>query len=292
MAPSFDIACRIAATQHGHVARRQLLAAGIDRDRIKRWRADGRLSDVHHGVYAIGRPAPSRHGRWMAAVLACGEGAVLSHLAAAQLLGILPAERARPEVTVPTTNGREQPQIRVHRVAVLHALDTETHHGIAVTSPARTLLDMSLRRSLPELTRSCHEAWIRHRTTPAQVNACIARNPHKPGAGRLRLALGGDVTLSALEDGFVALLRDHGLPPARTNVDVRGDKVDCHWPQLGLTVELMSYRFHGSRRAFEADIARRRRSNHLAFTYGDVFERGPQTARELAHAIECRQRGA
>jgi hypothetical protein len=222
----FDIACRIAATQHGHVARRQLLR-------------------------------------------------------------ILPGERARPEVTVPTTNGREQPRIRVHRVAALPELDVETRFGIAETSPARTLLDLSPRLSAQTLTRAGHEAWIRHDTTPAHVDACIARNPRKPGAQRLRAALGDDVTLSKLENCFVALQRDYGLPPARTNIDVKG----CHWPEIGLTVELMSYRFHGSRQAFEADIARRRRSNHLAFSYGDVVERAAQTARELAREIECRQRG-
>ena len=216
---------------------------------------------------------------------------MLSHLAAAQLLRILPGERARPEVTVPTTNGREQPRIRVHRVSALHELDIETRFGIAVTSPARTLLDLSPRLSPQKLTRACHEAWIRHDTSPVHVNACIARNPRKPGARRLRVALGDDVTLSKLENHFVALLRDYGLPRARTNIDVHGDKVDCHWPEIGLTVELMSYRFHGSRQAFEADIARRRRSNHLAFSYGDVVERPAQTARELAREIEWRQRG-
>ncbi len=92
----------------------------------------------------------------------------------------------------------------------------------------------------------------------AAVLACIERNPRKPGARRLWLARGNDVTLSALEDGFVALLRQHGLPLARTNVDV----------------------------------ARRRRSDHVAFTCGDVFERATQTVQELARAIECRQRGA
>ncbi len=107
-------------------------------------------------------------------------------------------------------------------------------------------------------------------------------HPGRPGAAKLWLALGGDVTPSKLEDGFVALLRRHGLPLPRTNIDHQGDKVDCHWPQIGLTVELLSFRFHGSRHAFEADVARRRRSNHLAFTWGDVFERAPQTAAELA----------
>ena len=103
---------------------------------------------------------------------------------------------------------------------------------------------------------------------------------------RLRLALGCDVTLSELEDGFLALLRDYRLPPPRTNIDHGGDKVDCHWPAIGLTVELMSYRFHESRRAFEADVARRRRSNHLAFSYGDVFERREATAKELRSLLD------
>lgn len=291
MSSFFDIATRIAAEQHGRISHRQLLEAGIDRHRIKRWRADGRLTNVHHGVYAIGRPAPSPHGRWMAAVLACGEGAALSHASAGRLLRIFPRERARSEVTVPTTSGRARPGIEVHRVAALHALDVMTFQGIRVTRVPRALLDLSPRLPGPELTRACHEAWIHHGLTPAQVDACIARNPGKPGRRRLCLAMSGDVTLSKLEDGFVDLLSRHGLPLPRTNIDVAGDKVDCHWPPIGLTVELLSYRFHGSRRAFEADVARRRRSAHLAFTYGDVFERPGQTARELARLIACRQRG-
>ena len=132
---------------------------------------------------------------------------------------------------------------------------------------------MAPRLTPAQLARACHEAWVRHRTRPGWIEACIERNPTKPGAAKLRAALGADVTLSRLEDGFLALLREHGIPQPRTNIDVRGDKVDCHWPERGLTVELLSYRFHASRQAFEADVARRRRSSHIAFTWGDVFER-------------------
>ncbi len=278
----FDIAARIAARQEGRVTRAQLLGAGIDTHRIRRWVADGRLYRVHHGVYSIGRPAPSLRGDYMAAVLACGPLAALSHWAAAMLLGLIKPRRVpRPEVTVPTTAGRARPGITIHRVAELHPLDTMKIGRIRATSVPRTLLDLAPLLPPAELTRACHEAWIRHETTPAQIIACIERNPRKPGARRLRRASGSDVTLSALEDGFLALLRKHGLPMPRTNIDRAGDKVDCHWPQLGLTVELMSYRFHGSRQAFEADIARRRRSNHVAFSYGDVFERGDATVKEL-----------
>ena len=191
----------------------------------------------------------------------------------------------RLEVTVPTTAGRAVPGVIVHRVRALHVLDTAMFEGIDTTTVPRTLLDLAPRLTLPELTRACHEGWIHHGTSPAMVLACIQRNPRKPGASRLRHALGTDVTLSVLEDAFVALLRRHGLPLPRTNFDHVGDKVDCHWPQIDLTIELLSHRFHATRRAFEADVARRRRSNHLAFTYGDVVERASATAAELAERL-------
>jgi hypothetical protein len=130
---------------------------------------------------------------------------------------------------------------------------------------------------------------VQHETTPAMVTACIARNPHKPGATKLRSALEADVTLSDLESGFVDLLRAHDLPLPRTNIDHRGDKVDCHWPQHDLTIELLSYRFHASRAAFEQDVARRRRSNHVAYTYGDVFERDGATTDDLRVRLGTRR---
>jgi len=145
----------------------------------------------------------------------------------------------------------------------------------------RALLDLAPRLAPTELTRAAHEAWIRHGTSPADVERCIARNPGKNGARKLLRALGSDVTLSDLEEGFLALMARHGLPLPRTNIDHAGDKVDCHWPQLGLTLELLSFRFHGTRKAFEDDVARRRHSSHIAYTWGDVFERGDRTAAEL-----------
>ena len=87
------------------------------------------------------------------------------------------------------------------------------------------------------------------------------------------------------------MLRAHGLPLPRTNIDRGGDKVDCHWPELDLTVELVSYRFHATRKAFEEDVARRRRSGHIAYTYGDVCQRGVTTAAELRAIIESRRAG-
>ncbi|MEA2137395.1 MAG: hypothetical protein QOG56_545 [Solirubrobacteraceae bacterium] len=285
MRPYVDTIAAIAARQHGRIAHAQLLAAGLDRDRIKRWCRDGRLRRVHREVYALGHTAPSELADVVAAVLACGAGAAASHRSAAHMLVLLPVQPRRPEVTVPTTAGRDRPGIVVHRVANLDPRDVKRVHRIPTTTPARTLLDLTPSLAPHELGRACHEAWVRHRTSAAQIEACIARNPTKKGAAKLRRALGADVTLSALEDGFLVLLERHGLPRPRTNIDRRGDKVDCHWPRHDLVVELLSYRFHASRRAFEADVARRRRSNHVAYTYGDVFERGDRTAAELARRL-------
>ena len=282
----FAVAAEIAGRQHGRVTRRQLLAAGIDANRICRWLADGRLRKVHYGVYAVGHGAISMHGDYTAAVLAGGGGAKLSHAPAAHVFKVTRGKRPPPpEITVPTTAHRRRPGIVIHRVKALHPYDITVHEGIPITSVPRVLLDMAPRLSPAKLGRACHEAWIQHKTTPVHVEACIARNPGKPGIVKLRYALGSDVTLSDLEDAFLALLQEHGLPLPRTNIDHNGDKVDCHWPQHDLTVELLSFRFHATRDAFEKDVARRRRSQHVAYTYGDVVERGDATAAELAQRL-------
>lgn len=285
----FAIVAAKASTQHGRITTRQLRAAGIDAQRTRRWVVEGRLHRLHRGVYAVGHDAPSVLGDYMAAVLACAGGSALSHLANAHVLRLVRGDPPPPEVTVPTLNGLRRPGIVVHRVSSLHRLDLSEFEGIPVTTAPRTLLDLAPRLTPAKLARACHEAWVHHRTPPARIEECILRNPTKPGAAKLRAALGSDATLSALEDGFIELLRRHRLPMPRTNVDRRGDKVDCHWPELGLTVELLSYRFHASRQAFETDVARRRRSNHVAFTWGDVFERGSRTIAELTEAMTQRR---
>lgn len=264
---------------------RQLVAAGIDRHTIHRWIRDGRLRPVHKGVYAVGHLAPSALATYSGAVLAGGDGAQLSHFADAHILRLLPGNPPRPEVTVPTTAHRRRPGIVIHRVRELHPLDTDKWHDIPILTPARTLLDLAPRLSADQLGRACHAAWHRHRTSPAEIEACIARNPHKKGIAKLRRALGNDVVLSPLEVRFRRLMREHNLPVPRTNIDLDGDKVDCHWPEHGLTVELHSYRFHATRHAFENDIARRRRSSHVPFSWGDVFDRGPRTAVEITQLL-------
>lgn len=281
MRGELDIVVWRATRQHGRISRRQLLAAGIGAKQIDRWVAAGLLVPVHRGVYAMGHRAPSVAADYMAAALACGTRAVLSHRAAAFTMRLMHGNPPRPEITVPTTADLRRPGIHIHRVHTLHRLDHAVHDRIPITIVPRILLDLAPTTAPTELTRLCHEAWMRHRTTPDQVEACIARNPHKPGAGRLRRALGSDVTLSFLEDAFLDLLTAHDLPLPRTNIHHKQDKVDCRWPHLDLTVELVTYRYHATRQGFESDVARRRRSNHLAYTYGDVTERAAATAADL-----------
>ncbi len=286
MDPGYATTARIARVQHGRVARRQLIAEGVDADRIKRWLRDGRLRPAHLGVYAVGHDAPSLAADYMAAVLACGDGAVLSHRAAAHLLQLTRGAPPPPEVTVPTTAHRRRPGVVIHRVRALHPLDESAFDGIPITTVPRILLDLARSARPAALTRLCHEAWVRHGTGPVEIEATIGRNPQKPGAAKLRRAQGGDVLLSELERGFKALLRRHDVPLPRTNIDVAGDKVDCHWPSLDLTVELHSWRYHATRHAFETDLARRRRSNHIAYSYGDVFERGAATIADLRPRLD------
>lgn len=282
----FATAAEIGRQQHGRVTRRQLLDAGIDPKRVDRWVADDRLRVVHRGVYALGHTAPSLHATYMAAVLAGGLGAALSHRAAGYLLKVLRGQPPRPEITVPTPNRRSRPGIVIHRVRALHPRDVCVVDGIPMTIVPRVLLDLSPSLEPADLTRACHEAWVHHRVRPQTVEACIARNPHKKGAAKLRRALGADVTLSKLEDLFLALLKDHGVPLPRTNIDVNGDKVDCHWERHALTVELITFRYHATRYGFETDNERRRRSSHVAYTYGDVVERGDATVDDLWRRLQ------
>ena len=284
MSAQSDSAARIARNHHGLATRSQLMAAGFDRTRIERWIADGRLRPVHRGVYAVGHTAASVRRDYLAAVLAAGAGAVLSHMPAAHLLRIMRGAPPPPEVTIPGTAGRRRPGITIHR-SRLPALDVAELDHIPITIVPRILLDLAPRLTPNQLARACHEASVLHDTTPDQIEACIGRNPHRRGTSKLRDALGSDVTLSVLEDAFLELLATRGLPLPRTNVDVRGHKVDCHWPEIALTIELHGYRYHRTRRAFDTDLARRRRSRHFAFGYGDVVDHPQRTAAEVTALI-------
>ncbi len=277
---------RIAGAAHGVVTKAELLAAGISVGEIKRRLCSGALLREHRGVYRVGHRAPSVEARYLAAVRACGPGALLCGRAAAFLLGLLKGAPPAPEVLAPTE--RRIDGVRTHRSRRIDRREATVWRGVPVTTVARTLADLATTLALDDLARACHEAGVLYRTTPRQVEAVLARRPTTPGAAKLRTIMRGDahVTLSALERRFLALLREAGLELPTTNRPAGSKRVDCRWPRHRLTVELDSYRFHNSRHAWEQDRlrereARARGDEFRRYTWGDVFEQPALMLAEL-----------
>lgn len=284
---------RVARGQHGLATRRQLLEVGVSPAEIKHRARTGALHRVHRGVYRVGHLAPSLEARYLAAVLACGESAMLSGRAAAHLLGLLKGRPPVPEVTAPTE--RNVPGIHTRRCRTLQPEDRTTYRGIPTTALAPTLVALAPKLAPDDLAYAVHEALVRHRLRPAQVETVLARTPNAPGAGRLRAVLRGEtpVTLSKLERSFLALLRREGLPLPETNRLAGPRRVDCRWPEHAVTVELDSYRYHGSRHAWELDRRREREAHargdeHRRYTYGDVLEDTAPMLRELRALLRPR----
>lgn len=274
---------RVAARSLDLITWPELEALGLPPNGVKSRVRSGRLHRIHRGVYKVGTARLSEAQRLLAACLACGPGALLSHASAGHRLALL---RRAPEVihvTIPKAWRRDVRGVEPHQRPTLHPLDTSELDGVPLTPVPRTLVDLAASLDVGDLARAFHEAHVRYTTTPAMVEAAASRIYRPPGINRLRAAMGTDhrLTLSALERGFLRLLGAAGLPLPQTNVDRAGDKVDCHWPHLGLTIELHSFRYHATRHAFETDLARRRRSRHVAFSWGDVFERADALLVEL-----------
>ena len=266
---------RIASEAHGVVTRADLRAVQITRDEIDRRVRSGALIVEYRGVYRVGHRAPSVEARYLAAVWACGEGAVLSGRAAGHLWGLLEGSPTAPEVTAPTER-------RVKGINTTRARrakrETTVWRAIPITTPARTLVDLAAVLDEPQLARACHEAGVRHDTTPRQVEAVLSRRPNVAGARKLRAILRGDVRIA--EQARITLPgppQRTALPLPRTNHVVGGRRVDCRWPEQELTVELDGYRFHHSRHAWEQDRRREREARahgdeFRRYTYGDVLE--------------------
>ena len=278
---------RIAARQHGIVIRAQLLGVGLSPTEIARRVKKGALIPVHRGVYRVGHAAPSTLAAYMAAVLACGEGALLRGRAAAHLHRLLFRGPTCPEVLTPTE--RRIPGVRTTRSRTkIDPRDATVTRGIPVTTVPRTLCDLAPLLAPDDLAYACHRAGVEHHTTPRQVEAVLARRPTAKCAARLRRVMSGEtkVTLSRLEKRFLDLLRAEGLPLPETNKRAGSKRVDCRWPEHKLTVELNSYRFHNSRHSYEQDHRRKREAyargdEFRDYTWGDVFEQPRVVVGEL-----------
>jgi very-short-patch-repair endonuclease len=286
---------RVASASHGVVTRRELRRAGVSDGEIKHRIRIGALLRVHPGVFRVGHRAPSVEARYLAAVWACGDRAVLRGRAAGHLLGVLKGKAPPPEVAAPIQRRIEG--VSTRRCRSLDPRDKTTWKGIPVTTVPRTLVDLAELLSFDALSRACHEAEVLHRTTPAQVNAALERRPKAPGTQNLQRIIDGDVhvTLSRLEHRFLRRLHAAGLPLPQTNRPAGSKRVDCRWPERRLTVELDSYTYHHTRHAWEQDRRRDReahaRGDHIRrYTHTDVYDEPAMMMRELVALLRDRPR--
>ena len=227
---------RLAQRQHGVVSAKQLVALGISRATVTEWGRRGRLHRLHRGVYAVGHTAPSEYQRFMAAVLACGEGAALSHQSAAYLWGFLKPEPGPAHVTSPSTAGKlQRAEVVLHRSPSLGEKGEATRRErIPVTTPRRTIED--LKQTL--------EPYL------------VRRAKRQAEFLRYRLNLPTDRSRSDLESDFLAFRKHHRLPRPEVNVKVGRYTVDFLWPEQMLAVETDFFDYHRGSQAFEDDHQR------------------------------------
>jgi very-short-patch-repair endonuclease len=275
----------LAARQYGVVGRDQLLGLELSRHAIRRRLEAGRLIRVHQGVYAVGHAAPRPEARWMAAVLACGPGAVLSHRSAASLWRIREAEGPRPDVTAAAL--RRHPGVDAHRAALLPS-DMTVRLGIPVTTAERTLADLAHAVDADEVIRALREAQHRRLVSFAALRRVLARRPSVVLAAELPAAM---PTESELEDALVALCDRHGIPRPVAQHRIGARDVDFAWPDRRVALEVDSWEAHGTRMAFQAD---RSATNALQLagwialrvTYEDLTRRHARTARIILAALD------
>jgi very-short-patch-repair endonuclease len=284
----------LATRQHGVVTTAQLHACGLGRSAIARRVGRGHLHRLHRGVYLVGHRAPSSLGREIAAVLACGEGALLSHQAAASVWGIRPATSGPVDVTVTARGVQGRPGVRVHHARRLDPRDVRRRFGIPLTAPARTVLDLAPELDQGALERMLAEAQLRHLLATAELESVLDRHPRRPGAGALRRLLEGDgapaLTRSEAEERLLALLRAAELPPTAVNARIGRHEVDLLFEPERLVVEMDGFAYHRTRSAFERDRLRDAELQAAGYrvvrvTWRQLVERPEALVARLAQAL-------
>lgn len=249
----------LAERQYGVVSREQLRSLGYSDDEIDGAAAAGRLHRVHRGAYAVGHTYLSTHGRCLAAVLACGSQAVLSHSSAAWLWDLFPTCSLPIHVTVPTRGHRVR-AIRLHHAPAIDGDDRAIHEQIPVTALPRTLLDMAATVRPRQLERMIERSEQLGVFDLPAVDSLLGRIKGHHGCGRLRRALRAysdpAFTRSELERHFLELVRRAGLPRPSVNVFIAGCELDIYWQEERFAVELDSWEYHRTRAAFERDRVR------------------------------------
>jgi hypothetical protein len=245
--PRSAAAWELAAKQHGIVTRRDLLRLGFSPEAIDHRVERGRLHPVGRGVYAVGWPQTTRQRRWMAAVLACGDGAALSHRSAAALWRIGEERSTSIDVSVRRRCRHRRRGIRARSRPSLPAGDIVLLTGIPTTRPARTLVDLATELDAGALERAVNEADKHNLIDPDSLRDALDHFSGEPGVRPLRTLLDRQafrLSDSELERLFRPIAAAAGLPPPLTKAMVNGFEVDFHWPDLGLVIETDGLRYH------------------------------------------------
>lgn len=285
----------LARGQHGVVTRRQLLELGLGPRAISRRGESKQLERLFRGTYLVGPIAPPR-AREMAAVLACGPDAMVSHRSATGLWSVFPAPSASDPVDITVVGRRSQVSGIRARTATALADDERTRvDGIPVTSIGRTLVDFAAVASAAELERTVARAEREGLITPPALDALLTRYHRRPGTPALRAVLkrsGGPALLeSEAEKIFLhEVVRKGDLPAPRTNARVGRDRLDFYWHEYGIAVEIDGFRWHGNRPRFNSD---RRRITRLAaagvqvipITWSQIVDQPTATAVQIAKAL-------
>lgn len=291
-------AWELAGRQHGVVTRQQLLRLGFGSRSIEHRVAHGRLHLVMHGVYAVGWPTLTSKRRWMAAVLACGDGAVLSHRSAAALWGIARERHDWVDVSVRRRCELKRPGLKVRSRLTLRPEDVVTKDDIPVTVVTRTLIDLATELTPTSIERAVNEADKRDLIDPETLRIAIEAYAGQPGATALRQLLDKRtfrLSDSDLEILFRPIAVEAGLPLPLSKQAVNGWEVDFYWPDLGLVVETDGLRYHRTASSQTRD-ARRDRSHALAgmtplrFTHYEIKYEPIRVRRELNQATRMLRR--
>jgi very-short-patch-repair endonuclease len=286
---------RLIRRQHSVMTREQLLGLGLTRHGIEHRVTRGRLHRIHRGVFAVGRPELNFEGRCMAAVLACGPDALVSHITAAELWGLRPRQGGLIEISVPPAIQPRLTGVRLHRRRSLRTADRSMKSHVPVTSPARTILDLANRLSETQLETLINEAATLDLISPDELRESVDDRSSQRGAPIVRRLLDRQVfrlTDSELERRFLRVIREVELPVPETGTTLHGFRVDFFWPNLGLIVETDGLRYHRTPAQQARD--RRRDQVHTAaglttvrFTHAQVrYE--PERVREVLIQVAAR----
>jgi very-short-patch-repair endonuclease len=245
--------------QHGVISRDQLRRLKYSDHAIDHRVASGRLHPLFRGVFAVGRPDVGRRGVMMAAVLACGAGALISHETAAELWRIRRPERGPLEVSVPRARRPRRTGIRVHQRTILGPAAMTEREGVPVTSVPLVLIDLAAHLSRPHLEAAVNMADSMDLLDAEYLRTTLEDYPRVRGVAPLRRLLERDafrLTDSELERMFRRLVDDVGLPVPETRRHTDGFRVDFVWPEVGLVVETDSLRYHRTAISQRRDAAR------------------------------------